>query len=105
VSEQITIRKGGHDIAEIEKEMTALRDQLAAVTKERDELRRIANGFSLNVEHMLARILPPSQPPASANVALYLELGQWAVNLNAWREELQQLSQKEMDLTGEQEDA
>jgi hypothetical protein len=73
-----------------------LERQLAAVTKERDELRRIANGFSLNVEHMLARTLPPSQPPASANVALYLELGQWAVNLNAWREELQQLSQKEV---------
>jgi K+-sensing histidine kinase KdpD len=38
VSEQITIRKGGHDIAEIEKEMTALRDQLDAVTAERDAL-------------------------------------------------------------------
>jgi hypothetical protein len=52
VSEQITIRKGGFDIAEIEKEMTELHKQLAAaqadVAKQCDRSWAEGAKFALN---------------------------------------------------------
>ena len=62
------------DVAKLHR----LHCRLATVTAQRDELRRIADGFAVNTSHMIGRLEPDS--------SLLLELGQWAENLKSWRD-------------------
>lgn len=66
------------------QEIEGLHETLAAVTAERDALRRIADGMATNVRYMVERIDEEQMTDAD----ITWEFGQWAVNLIAWEKEL-----------------